>query len=64
MRFFTGIQHKQPPILEVRAARINGLAGYVVHTTEGLETLAIETNMTQIVAIYAIRNPDKLGHLS
>lgn len=44
-------------------ARINGLPGLVIHLADGPETIAIETNGEQIVAIYIVRNPDKLRHL-
>ena len=47
-----------------RAARINGLPGFVLHTVEGLETLAFEIAGDVIVAIYGVRNPDKLRHLA
>jgi RNA polymerase sigma-70 factor (ECF subfamily) len=36
----------------------------VIHTHDGLETVALEIADDRIVAIYAIRNPDKLRHLS
>ncbi|HEY5945025.1 MAG TPA: sigma-70 family RNA polymerase sigma factor [Kofleriaceae bacterium] len=66
LRFFAGVTSKgravQPQQLE--RAQINGLPGYVVHTDEGVETLAFEVAGDQIVAIYAVRNPDKLRHLS
>lgn len=65
-RFFDGVRTKNPPIAagDARAARINGLPGFVYHLADGVETIAIETSGEQIVAIYAVRNPDKLGHLS
>lgn len=44
--------------------RINGLPGFVLTEPEGLETIALEIDGERIVAIYAIRNPDKLRHLS
>jgi RNA polymerase sigma-70 factor (ECF subfamily) len=64
VRFFVGVRSKQPPITAARTARINGLPGYVLHTTEGVETLAVETDGARIVAIYVVRNPDKLKHLA
>jgi RNA polymerase sigma-70 factor (ECF subfamily) len=64
VRFLVGVGTKRPPITAARAARINGLLGYVLHTAEGVETLAIETDGTRIVAMYAVRNPDKLKHLA
>ena len=40
------------------------LPGFVVHGAEGIETLSLEIDGDLIVAIYGIRNPDKLRHLS
>ncbi|ABC80517.1 sigma-70 family RNA polymerase sigma factor [Anaeromyxobacter dehalogenans] len=45
-------------------AWINGMPGFVVHGPEGVETLAIEIGDGLVVGIYAVRNPDKLRHLS
>ncbi len=64
VRFLAGVQQKRPAITDARQVRINGLPGFVLHTSEGVETLAIEIDGNRIVAIYAIRNPDKLKHLS
>jgi RNA polymerase sigma-70 factor (ECF subfamily) len=47
-----------------RPARINGLPGLVIHGDAGIETIAIETDGEKVVAIYIVRNPDKLKHLS
>ncbi|MBL9019421.1 MAG: sigma-70 family RNA polymerase sigma factor [Myxococcales bacterium] len=65
VRFFVGIQSKRDPVTPetARPVRINGLPGFVLTTREGLETIAIETSGDHIVAIYAVRNPDKLAHL-
>ncbi len=43
---------------------LNGLPGFVFHGPEGVETMALEIDGDQIVAIYAVRNPDKLKHLA
>jgi RNA polymerase sigma-70 factor (ECF subfamily) len=64
VRFFEGVRTKNAIEGEVRLARINGLPGFVFHTHDGIETLAIETSGDRIVALYAVRNPDKLKHLS
>jgi hypothetical protein len=48
----------------IEPATLNGLPGFVFHTAEGTETLALEIAEGAIVAIYAIRNPDKVRHLS
>jgi RNA polymerase sigma-70 factor, ECF subfamily len=59
-----------PGPLHVEATRINGLPGFIVRGPHGVETLALEVREPapgepgpQIVAIYGIRNPDKLRHL-
>jgi len=43
---------------------LNGLPGFVVHTPEGTKTVALEVADDRIVAIYSVRNPDKVRHLS
>ena len=48
----------------VDPATLNGLPGFVFHTAEGTETLAFEVAEDQVVAIYLVRNPDKVRHLS
>ncbi|TMQ17147.1 MAG: RNA polymerase sigma-70 factor [Deltaproteobacteria bacterium] len=66
LRFFTGIAGKRglPSPELVSPASINGLPGFVLRGDDGPETLALEIANDQIVAIYAVRNPDKLRHLS
>jgi RNA polymerase sigma-70 factor, ECF subfamily len=66
LRFVDGVTHKPTmPIIEhVEPATINGLPGFVLRTNEGVETLAVEVVDDRIVAIYLVRNPDKLRHLS
>jgi RNA polymerase sigma-70 factor, ECF subfamily len=68
VRFFEGLarQGNLPPPGAVHRIRLGGLPGIVVVDPAG----AIDTIMTadirdgQVVTIYAVRNPDKLGHLS
>jgi RNA polymerase sigma-70 factor (ECF subfamily) len=62
----TGIRTKCgfPPVHATRPATLNGLPGFVFHTSEGTETLAFEIAQGAIVAVYAIRNPDKVRHLA
>lgn len=64
VRFFEGIKTKAAPPTGARPVRINGLPGFVLQGELGLETISIETSGDRIVAIYAIRNPDKLKHLT
>lgn len=67
LRFFVGIARKRgslPDASEIQAVLINGMPGFLVHGSEGIETMALEIVGEQITAIYAVRNPDKLRHLS
>jgi len=66
LRFVVGISSKRalPSADEVERTTINGLPGFVLRTSEGVETLAIDVAGESIVTIYAIRNPDKLKHLA
>jgi RNA polymerase sigma-70 factor (ECF subfamily) len=66
VRFFISIARKNPelPSLQWRSATVNGLAGFVVREHDGaLDTTAFEHRDGRIVAIYIIRNPDKLRHV-
>ena len=48
----------------VRYAFINGLPGFVTVEQDGvLQTTALQIEDGKIVAIYVMRNPDKLRHL-
>lgn len=56
----------RPDLLErasVERASINGLPGFVVRTEDGIQTIAFELDGDQVVALYTVRNPDKLRHL-
>lgn len=68
LRFFLGISRKRgggPPWPgRLEPALINGLPGFLWRGEGGVETLALEITGEQITAIYAVRNPDKLRHLS
>jgi RNA polymerase sigma-70 factor, ECF subfamily len=65
VRFIAGLTGKGqlPGSLRGMPARINGLPGFVIHRDGGVETLALEVSGDKLVAIYIIRNPDKLRHL-
>jgi RNA polymerase sigma-70 factor, ECF subfamily len=66
LRFVEGIARKNPELaaIELRAATVNGLAGFVMRETDGsLDTIAIESRDGRIAAIYLVRNPDKLHHV-
>jgi len=65
LRFVAGLAAKGRALPErIDRARINGLHGFVMQGSEGVETLALEIDGDRIVALYGIRNPDKLRHLS
>jgi RNA polymerase sigma-70 factor (ECF subfamily) len=49
---------------QLERASINGLPGFVMRTEDGIQTTAFEVDGDQIVALYAVRNPDKLRHLA
>jgi RNA polymerase sigma-70 factor (ECF subfamily) len=63
--FATLAARKQLPGAErVRRTTINGLPGFVMMDADGLlQTLALEIRDGTIAALYAVRNPDKLGHI-
>jgi len=66
VRFFAGIARKNAALLgtQVRPATINGMSGLVLREGDGsIDTMAFEHRDGRIVAIYAIRNPDKLHHV-
>ncbi len=66
LRFLAGIARKSPalPTMQIRAATVNGLAGYVMREEDGsINTMAFEPRDGRIVAIYLVRNPEKLRHV-
>jgi RNA polymerase sigma-70 factor (ECF subfamily) len=67
VRFYEGILGKGSGAFvakRMEAATLNGLPGFVFETAEGTETLAVEVAGGAIVALYNVRNPDKVRHLS
>jgi RNA polymerase sigma-70 factor (ECF subfamily) len=67
VRFYDGLRAKGGGLAAVQHAQpvtLNGLPGFVFHTAEGTETVAFDVVHGAIVAIYAVRNPEKLRHLS
>jgi RNA polymerase sigma-70 factor (ECF subfamily) len=48
---------------QLERASINGLPGFVVHAEDGVQTTAFEIENDRIIALYIVRNPDKLRHL-
>ena len=65
LRFFSGIRAKGSlSFSQTVPAVLNGLPGFVLQSPEGTETLAFDVEDGHIIAIYAVRNPDKVRHLS
>ena len=67
LRFYQGLWAKGAPTFSgLRAERttINGLPGFVFRADEGTETLSVESAGGAVVAIYQVRNPDKVRHLA
>jgi RNA polymerase sigma-70 factor (ECF subfamily) len=65
LRFYEGIRTKGAfAFAHAEPTMLNGLPGFVFHTHEGTESIAFDVAHGRIVAIYAVRNPDKLRHLS
>jgi RNA polymerase sigma-70 factor, ECF subfamily len=66
LRFLGGIARKDPAFsaIKLRAATINGLAGFVLREEDGaLDTMAFDVRGGRIAAIYVVVNPDKLRHV-
>jgi RNA polymerase sigma-70 factor, ECF subfamily len=66
LRFFAGVARKNPALaaMVARPATVNGLPGFVLRESDGsIDTMAVEHRAGRIVAIYLIRNPDKLQHV-
>jgi RNA polymerase sigma-70 factor (ECF subfamily) len=66
LRFLAGVSNKGSWILpdDIERVQINGQPGFVVRTSGGIETVSLEIANDKIIAIYGVRNPDKLRHLS
>jgi RNA polymerase sigma-70 factor (ECF subfamily) len=64
--YLTGVVRKgRTAEMSVRVETINSLPGLVVLGPEGLvQTMAFELAGDRIAAIYIVRNPDKLTHLT
>ncbi len=66
-RFYEGLRKKSSGAFAARradAVTLNGLPGFIFETADGTETLAFDVAGGLIVALYAVRNPDKVRHLS
>lgn len=64
-RFFAGIVDKAPELVSVRRATVNGLPGAVAIEADGSPyVIAVECRAGRVGAVYILRNPDKLRHIS
>jgi RNA polymerase sigma-70 factor (ECF subfamily) len=65
-RFFLGVQRRFPPASpEVRLTSLNGRPGVIVFSEGHPHTaFTFEWSGDRIAAIYAMRNPEKLAHLT
>jgi RNA polymerase sigma-70 factor, ECF subfamily len=66
LRFLGGITRKNAALssMQGRPATVNGLAGFVLREEDGaIDTMAFEHDGVRIVAIYVVRNPEKLRHV-
>lgn len=64
VKFFAGVATKNTLPERIDITTLNGLPGFILYMPTGPETLALEIDRDRVVAIYAVRNPDKLRHLS
>lgn len=67
VRFHEGLLRKNAGAFAARRAdpvTLNGMPGFIFETAEGTETMAFDVADGLIVAVYAVRNPDKVRHLS
>jgi RNA polymerase sigma-70 factor, ECF subfamily len=66
VRFFEGVARKNTAFAAITArhASVNGMPGLLLHEDDGsIDTIAFEHRDGRIVAIYIVRNPEKLGHV-
>ncbi|KTR83557.1 RNA polymerase sigma factor SigJ [Novosphingobium barchaimii] len=66
LRLFAGLRRKHAPAPTlIRTVMIDGLPGYIsVDGADLLQTTALDIREGKIIAVYIVRNPDKLGHIS
>jgi RNA polymerase sigma-70 factor (ECF subfamily) len=58
-------RHGRMAVSALRLARINGCPGVILELADGPQTIALEPGPDgRIAAIYSVRNPEKLGHVS
>jgi RNA polymerase sigma-70 factor (ECF subfamily) len=66
LRFYQGVLRKNGPVCGAsgHAVLINGLPGLLITEPQGVQTAAFDIDAQgRIIAVYVVRNPDKLTHL-
>ncbi len=60
------LKHPLPADAKVYPTTVNGLPGCLIRAADGspIQTVAIESHGGLVTAVYVVRNPDKLRHLS
>lgn len=65
LRLFAGLRRKNAPTAQMlRAVEIDGLPGYISVDRGLVQTTALDIRDGKVAAIYIVRNPDKLRHLT
>jgi RNA polymerase sigma-70 factor (ECF subfamily) len=65
LRLFAGLRRKNAPTAQLlRTVVIDGLPGYISVDRDLVQTTALDIRDGKITAIYIVRNPDKLRHLT
>ena len=66
LQLFSAVLAARDPLRpdQMERASINGMPGFVIRVEDGVQTTAFEVDGERIVALYTVRNPDKLRHLA
>ncbi|ALC13290.1 RNA polymerase sigma factor SigJ [Sphingopyxis sp. 113P3] len=65
LRLFAGLRRKNAPTAQLlRTVEIDGLPGYISVDRDLVQTTALDIRDGKITAVYIVRNPDKLRHLT
>lgn len=65
LRLFAGLRRKHAPTAQLlRTVEIDGLPGYISVDRDLVQTTALDIRDGKITAVYIVRNPDKLRHLT
>lgn len=65
LRLFAGLRRKNAPTAQLlRTVEIDGLPGYISVDRDLVQTTALDIRDGKITAVYIVRNPDKLRHVT